>query len=218
MKTNSQIRQEAKNCIQGNWGIMALQELMIIGFAALISLPETISVLSIGSRESISAAYSIFVATPLFLGIYLECMKLIRGEKEQVVFGDVFEIFRRGLYWKVVLLNFLISIFLFLFSLLLIIPGIIKFFAYSMAPFIILDNPDMDVMDAINESIEMMKGHKWKLFLMSLGMIGLIILSCLALGIPVLWLVPFYYMVFALFYENLKNECKQKNSYLKAEE
>ena len=86
----------------------------------------------------------------------------------------------------------------------LIIPGIIKALSYSLAPFILADNPEFSANQAIDQSMKMMKGHKMDLFLMMLGYMGLIMLSILALGIPLLWLAPYYQAVLAKFYEEVK--------------
>ncbi|MBQ2958658.1 MAG: DUF975 family protein [Alistipes sp.] len=86
------------------------------------------------------------------------------------------------------------------------IPGIIKGLSYSMAPYILLDNPEITAEEAICRSMEMMRGHKMDLFLMGLGYAGLAILSGFLLCIPLLWLVPYYVTVLTKFYEDLKAE------------
>lgn len=86
----------------------------------------------------------------------------------------------------------LIMIFTFLWTLLLIVPGIIKSLSYSLAPYILADNPELTANEAINRSMQMMQGHKMDLFLIVLGYAGFALLSILALGIPLLWLYPYY--------------------------
>lgn len=95
-----------------------------------------------------------------------------------------------------------------LWTLLLIVPGIIKGLSYSMAPYILLDNPELTPMEAINKSQEMMRGHKMDLFLMQLGFVGWILLSFLTLGIALFWVGAYYDTVFAKFYMELKEEMK----------
>lgn len=99
----------------------------------------------------------------------------------------------------------LIGIFIFLWSLLLIIPGIIAAYRYSMAFYILNDNPKMGAMDALRESKKMMVGYKGKLFFLSLSFIGWTILSVLTLGIGFLWLIPYMNTTTANFYQNLKD-------------
>ena len=95
-------------------------------------------------------------------------------------------------------------IYTFLWALLLVVPGIIKSLSYALAPYILADNPELKADEAINRSMEMMKGHKMDLFLIILGYVGLALLSLIALGIPLLWLYPYYQVVLAKFYEEVK--------------
>jgi len=117
-------------------------------------------------------------------------------------FGDLFQGFRN--YWKVVGLQFMINLFTALWALLLIIPGIIKGYSYAMAPFILKENPDMAVMDAISESKRMMEGHKGSLFYLHLTFLGWLILGTLAFGIGLLFVTPYIQAAEAEFYKSLK--------------
>ena len=116
----------------------------------------------------------------------------------------MFKGFKRPYYGKSIGLFFLTTIFTLLWTLLLIIPGIIKSLAYSLAPYILADNPEISANEALNQSVKMMKGYKMRLFLMWLGYMGFALLSILALGIPLLWLHPYYQAVLAKFYEDVK--------------
>ena len=102
------------------------------------------------------------------------------------------------------LLHVLTSLFILLWTLLLIIPGIIKALSYSMSFFILHDHPDMDANDAIKESMRIMEGHKWELFKLNLSFIGWILLSILTLGILFLWISPYIEVANAEFYETIK--------------
>lgn len=100
----------------------------------------------------------------------------------------------------------LVALYTILWSMLFIIPGIVKSYAYSMTTFILLDNPEMGVNEAITESRRMMDGYKWKLFLLDLSFIGWRILS---LFVPfgllnILYLNPYVLTTRAAFYEELK--------------
>jgi uncharacterized membrane protein len=75
-----------------------------------------------------------------------------------------------------------------------------------MSPYILKENPDMDALEAINESMRLMDGHKMELFLLDLSMIGWAILCCLTCGIGTLFLTPYVYSCHAHFYEDLKKE------------
>ena len=104
----------------------------------------------------------------------------------------------------------LVVIYEFLWTLLLIIPGIIKYYSYAMTKFILLDEPELKYDAAIEKSMEMMKGKKFKLFLLDLSFIGWALLCILTLGIGLVLLVPYMYTARAAFYEDLKAELAQK--------
>ncbi len=74
--------------------------------------------------------------------------------------------------WKGFCMNFLTGLYIGLWSLLLVIPGIVKSYSYAMTPFILSENPDMPANDAITASRELMDGHKWDLFCLYLSFIG----------------------------------------------
>lgn len=118
-------------------------------------------------------------------------------------FGNLLDAF--PLFFKLFLLNLLTGIFIFLWSLLLVVPGIIAAYRYRQALYIMLDDPDKSVLQCIRESKEMMKGHKGELFVMDLSFIGWNILA----GVPYVgyivqvWTVPYINLSYALYYEKL---------------
>ena len=103
-------------------------------------------------------------------------------------------------------LHFLTGLFIFLWSLLFIIPGIVAALRYSMAFHILADNPDIGVMEAIEKSKMMTQGYKLDIFIMYLSFMGWAILSAFTLGIGVLWLAPYISTSFANVYLALKGE------------
>jgi len=104
------------------------------------------------------------------------------------------------------------GIFVFLWSLLLLIPGIIKGLAYSQTFYLLKDHPEYTVLEAITESRKRMVGYKWKYFLLHLSFIGWGILCLISLGIGLLWLVPYYNATMAAFYNEIiaDNKDEQK--------
>lgn len=98
----------------------------------------------------------------------------------------------------------LVTLFTFLWSLLFIIPGIVKSYSYAMTYFIKNDKPGITGQQAITESRNMMKGHKMELFLLDLSFIGWYIVGALCLGIGTLWVTPYHQTARAHFYEELK--------------
>jgi uncharacterized membrane protein len=121
---------------------------------------------------------------------------LINGRNPQ--FNDLFSKF--DLFWKALGLRIVIAIFTFLWSLLFIIPGIIAAYSYSMAFYILEENPSMGILDAINQSKEMMRGNKWRLFCLEISFIGWFILCLFTFGIGILWLHPYINAAVAAFY------------------
>ena len=215
MKTNAEIRQEALSLSKGNWGMaVAVTLVFLIVIYAVSAVAATIGMLwgapSCGSENGgsvvgqlFSLATTILVAYPLTFSLALLFLQFVRGEQKLYVKG-IFKGFSKPYYGKSVGLYLLIGIFTFLWALLLIIPGIIKALSYSLAPYILVDNPELTANQAIDESAKMMQGHKMDLFLILLGYMGLALLSLLALGIPLLWLYPYYQVVLAKFYEEVK--------------
>ena len=102
-----------------------------------------------------------------------------------------------------IILQIMTSIFIFLWTLLLIIPGIIKSYAYSMAIYVQQDQPNKDWSYCLNRSKELTKGHKWDLFVLDLSFIGWYIVGFLCLFVGTLWVRPYYEMTKANFYLEL---------------
>ena len=96
------------------------------------------------------------------------------------------------------------SLLTFFWSLLFIIPGIVKGFSYAMTPFILDEYPELTPVEAIHRSRMMMRGHKFDLFYLSLSFIGWGLLGILTLGIGYLWLTPYMSTTMASFYEDVK--------------
>lgn len=114
-------------------------------------------------------------------------------------------------YMKIVQTMLLTKVFIFLWTLLLIIPGIIKSYAYRMVPYILADNPNIGVMEAINLSNEMTKGHKFDIFVLDLSFIGWYLLGSLALGIGVLFVMPYENATNAELYLVLREDALKNN-------
>ena len=101
-------------------------------------------------------------------------------------------------------------------SLLLIIPGIVKSLAYSQTFYILRENPQMSPWEAMKESEKMMAGHKTDMFIFGLSFIGWVILVPFTLGIGYLFFVPYVLTSYASYYENLKKEYYGNNTTVNA--
>lgn len=122
-------------------------------------------------------------------------------DREELDIHDLFsqfEDFKRG-FW----LQLLQGLFVFLWMLLLIIPGIIAGFSYAMAPFIMAENPDMTPREALRASSDLMEGHRWELFCLRFSFIGWELLAGLTLGIGALFLNPYMNAAETAFYKEL---------------
>lgn len=189
MKDNSVIRTEAKSLLKDNWPTMVLISL-VFGICYIFT--------------SKSFPLVVFIYCPLTLGLAMTMLCLARRTKKIEV-GDIFSAFNSTYYWKSLGLGVLMWLYTFLWSLLLVVPGIVKAFSYFLSPYILADNPEMSAEEAISRSMQLMEGHKMQLFFMSLGYLGLTLLSALLLFIPLLWLMPYYNAAYAKFYEEVKN-------------
>ena len=156
-------------------------------------------------------AFIISILTPVVgFGFQKYCLRTTRsGDGDFKMLFDGFSQFG-----KVFLLNLAIGFFIFLWSLLFVIPGIIAALRYSQAFYILMDNPDMGVLECIRESKELMRDNKLDLFLLQLSFIGWIFLSTLVsffipasvpFTIPIVsfWLTPYMEMSFACYYNHL---------------
>ena len=99
------------------------------------------------------------------------------------------------------------DIFICLWSMLFIVPGLIKSYSYRMVPYILAENPDMKAVDAITRSREIMDGNKRKSFVLDLSFIGWILLSVITFGIVgVFYVYPYVYQTDAELYTAIKNK------------
>lgn len=107
-------------------------------------------------------------------------------------------------YWHNLAVMLVRNIFQFLWTLLLIIPGLIMSYAYAMTPYLAADHPELGAKATIDLSRDMMKGHKWELFVLDLSFLGWILLSIITLGIvEVFYAGPYMASTHAAFYKEL---------------
>lgn len=104
----------------------------------------------------------------------------------------------------------LTNVYQFLWTLLLIVPGVIKAISYSQTQFILKDCPELSFNEAIERSMDMMEGHKMQYFLLSLSFIGWILLAIISCGILSLWVNPYISATNAHFYEYVKDEYEKR--------
>ena len=169
-------------------------------FAAIVMIITGILIFAL----LISIALSAFLLTPLSLG----CMKFFKdaGRARKYELGSMGFAFSRD-YMNVVKIMFIVGLKTFLWTLLFIIPGIVKAYEYRMIPYILTDDPGIDMSEAFRRSKEMMTGNKWRSFLFDLSFIGWILLGAITLGILYIFYVePYIAAADAELYLTLKGE------------
>ena len=188
------------------WGTLVVCSL---AYGVLVGLPSLIS--SVVSRLSVALGtligfplflVSLVISGPLTYGLCRIFHKVTLGEK-RVDMKDLFCGFREEL-GESFLLGLMRSLYIFLWSLLLIVPGIVKSYSYSMAFFIQQESKDKTWRACLDESKMLTDGYKGKLFLMDLSFIGWYIVGLLCLGVGVLWVEVYHTEARAHFYEDLK--------------
>mgnify|MGYP001607776446 CR=1 FL=1 len=161
---------------------------------------ELVRVPTTNSSNGFASLVSFVLSGPITLGVSSYFLKLIRNEGPFIenMFGG-FKFFIKSF-----VLNFLIQIFTILWTLLLIIPGIIASLRYSMAYYIMIDNPQLSAFEALDRSKLMMVGFKFNLFSLWCSYIGWFLLGILTIGIGFLWINPYYEAAKANFYQDLR--------------
>ena len=138
---------------------------------------------------------------PVAYGFAVLMLGVFRGA-EEVDLGVLFAGFQE--YSRILSTKLLQAVYTFLWSLLLLIPGIIKYYSYGMTDYILKDEPELCNNAAIERSMAMMEGNKMKLFLLDLSFIGWAILCLFTFGLGFFVLQPYMQVARAAFYEDLK--------------
>ena len=191
--TCQELRDRAWNSLTGKyWSLI----IMLLVFAVISGAAGSFT-MGLLSLLTLPMSYALSVA---FLNVsrtqcnpQLECM---------------FTVYRDN-FLKAFLVPLLQGLFVFLWSLLFVIPGVIMAYAYSMAIYVANDNPELSAMDAIRKSRELMDGHKWDLFVLDLSFIGWIFLCLLTCGIGFFFLAPYMEMAHVEFYRELTEQATE---------
>lgn len=144
------------------------------------------------------------VLIPLNIGVAQNVLAWSRGEdvnKWKVLFGGFNS---AKIFFKQVGVVVLNTILCALWTILLVVPGIIKGLAYSMYPYVLRDEPDLSVWQTLKKSEAIMKGYKGKLFLMYLSFVGWFILGAFTFGILYIWLTPYVMTSTVKFYDDVR--------------
>lgn len=146
----------------------------------------------------------VYFALGSFISVGYAKFNLNLTDKKQAVFENLFEYFS---FWKTTFsARLLKTVYVFLWSILFIIPGVVASYSYSMTDFILAENPNLTASEAIEMSKKMMYGNRWRLFCLHFSFIGWEILVPFTLGIGALWLTPYKQAANAAFYRELSPE------------
>jgi len=191
LTSNADLMAKAREILKGKWGFGVLVTFLYILISAIPS-----------SAKGIGGLIGLIINGPIALGLAILFLSLVRTRNAKI--DQMFEGFSR--FGVAFVAYLLMVLFIMLWALLLIVPGIIAALGYSMTFFIIADNPDIKASDALAKSKQMMMGNKKKLFYLGCRFIGWFLLCILSAGIGFLWLMPYGYTSAALFYEDLKQQ------------
>lgn len=227
--TSREIRSIARENLTGNWGISvgttlvaALLGGMIAGVGSglnfnfnedtIRNLPRALwgILLPAASFAGLLGLVSFIIGGTVELGYAKFLLK--QHDHRELQFSDLFSQF--GRFGTGFAQQFLRILYVTLWTLLFIIPGIVKGFSYAMTPFILEDHPEMTASEAIKASMKLMDGHKMDLFILSLTFIGWQLLACLTMGIGFLFLNPYMNAAYAVFYRSISGQRQESRSYV----
>ena len=143
---------------------------------------------------------SIVVSALIGFGTVSYYLKVSRNDS--VDYKEIFS--KTDMFLSYIGITLLVGLFIILWGLLFIIPGIIAALNYSLVYYIKLDNPELGVMEVLNKSKQMINGHRWEYLVLGLSFIGWAILGVFTLGILYFWLIPYMEVTYANFYNSLK--------------
>tara|TARA_Y100000385_G_scaffold243724_1_gene261358 strand:- start:25883 stop:26485 length:603 start_codon:yes stop_codon:yes gene_type:complete len=192
-KDNTVLMRMARQSLEGKWGV-AIPTIFIY-------LLITGGLQGVIEAFPLASIVSLIVTGPLVLGIAGFALNICRGKEAKI--AQLFQGFDN--FFTSTVAYILMLLFVFLWMILFIIPGLIAALSYSMTFFIIADDNSIDGFEALKKSKQMMKGYKWKYFCLNLRFLGWLVLCILSLGIGFLWLIPYVQVTNANFYEDIKD-------------
>ena len=194
----AELKAAAKAQISGKIGILFLVTLII----ALISgvAGAILSLVPFGGW-----VVSIIITPAFSLSLIRVYLNVVNGGQPEA--RDAFCGFDD--FWSAFKVTFFVGLFTFLWSLLFVIPGIIKSYSYSMSLYVLAENKGKPALECINESKAMTEGHKFDLFVLGLSFLGWALLCVITLGIAAIWVTPYMSATYANAYNLLKPAAPQ---------
>jgi uncharacterized membrane protein len=198
---NSVLMQQARDSLRGRWGLAVGVSFVYVLIYMVINLTPDHQII-IFPKFQFGIAHSILqllLNGAMALGMTIFGLSLARRQNAEI--AQIFQGFRR--YGTAFAAGLFQTVFVLLWTLLLIIPGIIALLSYALTYFILADNPSMGALEAISQSKEMMRGNKWKLFCLGCRFLGWMFLCLLTLSVGFFWLIPYMIVSTAKFYEDV---------------
>jgi len=192
---NRDLMAAARRALQGRWTNPVIVALVYLAISSALNLFGQIPIIGL-----LFLIASLLVGGALELGLTMYFLAFSRGGNPEV--AELFSGFRN--FANALAAYLLIVLFVLLWSLLLVVPGIIAAIRYSQTFFLLADNPNLGALDAIRCSKGMMTGNKWKFFCLGWRFFGWMLLCILTCGIGTLWLLPYLQVSFSKFYDDLK--------------
>ena len=227
-KTAAEFRSIARLSLKGKWPIAILAGFIVVllggsvspvtfSYTVNVDVSDTSSALDLGNSPSLlpdwipAVATVMLVAAIIYAILYFVVGSVIAigyakfnldvVDHGEVKMGTIFSCMHM---WKTaVVTRLLTSLIIFLWSLLLIIPGIMAAYSYAMTDYILAENPDMKATEAMKVSKEMMKGNRFRLFCLELSFIGWVIVCLFTCGLGAFVLKPYEEAAYAAFYREV---------------
>ena len=186
--TNSEILKSTRDALTGKWTIAVVTCFLYVAISGVFAGVRELNIINL------------IIGGPLAFGATVFSLSIIRNEEATV--EQLFVGFKQ--FGRTLIAYLLMTVYIILWMLLLIVPGIIKAMAYAQTFYIMADDDQINGEDAINKSMAMMDGYKTQYFLLNLRFLLLAILCIFTLGIGYLFLFPYMLVSYAKFYEMVK--------------
>lgn len=210
-----ELKNKAKESLQGKYGeaikMYLIYFLIIFGISFIIGFiaglyagftNNNINNFTMNIIGVIASIISFIIESMLAFGVISFYLKISRGEN--VTYKELFN--KKHLFWPYIVISIVTSIFIFLWSLLFVIPGIIASLAYTFVYLIKLDNESLTTLEVINESKRLISGYKWEYFILNLSFLGWVLLGIFTAGLLYFWLIPYMSVTQVNFYNYLKEK------------
>lgn len=189
MTSNTELLSQASRALSGKWGIAVATFIVYMTLSVTLQLIPTIGIV-----------IGLFASGPLALGLCIFSMNVARNNNARL--EQIFDGFKN---WGTAMAAYLLTaVFVLLWMLLLIVPGIIAALSYSLTLYVLVDEPELGAYEAMDKSKHMMNGQKMKLLGLSLLFLGIILLCILTFGISFLWAGPWMQVTMAKFYDDVR--------------